>query len=158
MAERLAERLHRWEIIRESSGLLEKRHRSNEYRRGACKNQAKEKTDRRRKCEQPSGNKPQIIVLWIFRIAGENNVVGKRSIGIPFLPSSLRGRFKLALCKCAGYVAAPFSSSSRKSCPTSEHACTRAMLRDPRGKLIGTGRRRTSVHTMPTEVYLSGIA
>jgi len=55
---------------------------------------------RRRRNDGGVGNKPQIIVLWIFSTSRENNVGCRRSIGISFLPLSLCRRFKLALCKC----------------------------------------------------------
>lgn len=70
------------------------------------------------------GNKPQIIVLWIFRTGRENNVGCGRSIGISFLPPSLCRRFKLALCK--------FTPSAilliRASILSTTNACTRTIF------------------------------
>lgn len=73
----------------------------------------------------------------------------KRSIGgISFLPSSSLCRFKLALCKCTPHPHLPLttllapSTFSGKSCPTLEHACTRAILHHIcHAKWIQTGCR-----------------
>lgn len=83
----------------------------------------------------------------------------KRSIGgISFLPSSSLCRFKLALCKCTPHPHLPLttllapSTLSGKSCPTLEHACTRAILHHIRhAKWIQTGCR---VKAWPTQCRL----
>lgn len=83
----------------------------------------------------------------------------KRSIGgISFLPSSSLCRFKLALCKCTPHPHLPLttllapSTFSGKSCPTLEHACTRAILHHIRhAKWIQTGCR---VKAWPTQCRL----